>query len=95
MINNEYLKESQDLSIVLEDSFNKNIPNLSVLHTGVGQANFYVLNGALMPSVLIETCFISNPKEEKMLINKKFQSKVAKAIGQAILDFRVQQLGLE
>lgn len=91
MINNEYLKESQDLSIKLEEAFRAGLPNLESLHTGVGQANFYVLNGALMPAVLVEVCFISNSDEEKLLQDDKFHTQVAQAMGRAILRFRKKQ----
>ncbi len=47
---------------------------------GVKQAPFYVLLGAQMPSVLIETSFISNPKECKRLINAKYQERLCEAI---------------
>lgn len=88
LASNEYLKESQDISIMLEKSFGKNLKEIDKLHSGVGQANFHVLAGALMPAVLIETAFISNPKEEKLLCDKKFQKKTGEAIGAAIVEFR-------
>jgi len=47
---------------------------------GVSQANFVVLRSSLMPSVLIETGFISNPEEEKKLRDKNFQRRIAKSI---------------
>jgi len=40
---------------------------------GVKQAAFYVLRGAEMPSILIETAFLSNPGEEKLLQDASFQ----------------------
>ncbi len=51
---------------------------------GVRQGPFYVLLGATMPSVLIETAFISNPREEKRLKTRKYQEHTSKAIAQAI-----------
>ncbi len=85
---NEYLRESQEFCILLDQKFNatlgKKIPRL---HLGVGQANFWVLNGAFMPSVLIETGFLSNKKEEKLLSNDNFQNEMAAAISGVILDF--------
>ncbi|MCL1947712.1 MAG: N-acetylmuramoyl-L-alanine amidase [Chitinivibrionia bacterium] len=87
LANSEFIKESQDFSIMLEKSFGKNIKDIQRLHTGVGQANFYVLNGASMPAVLVETAFISNPKEEKLLANEKFQKKTGDSIGAAIVEF--------
>ena len=87
LASSEFIKESQDFSIMLEKSFGKNLKEIEKLHSGVGQANFYVLNGALMPAVLIETAFISNAKEEKLLKDKKFQKETAESVGAAILDF--------
>jgi N-acetylmuramoyl-L-alanine amidase len=50
------------------------------LNRGAKAAPFYVLFGAEMPSVLIETLFISNRKEEKMLRNERFKQRIAEAI---------------
>ncbi|MCK5507602.1 MAG: N-acetylmuramoyl-L-alanine amidase [Desulfobacterales bacterium] len=47
---------------------------------GVKQAPFYVLLGAQMPAILIETSFISNPKECKRLITPKYQERLCEAI---------------
>ncbi|MGD9202049.1 MAG: N-acetylmuramoyl-L-alanine amidase [Chitinispirillia bacterium] len=88
MANNEFLTESQELSILIAESFKASLKKVKPLHKGVGQANFWVLNGAYMPSVLIETCFISNPAEEKLLNSKKYQKKIALAIKDAILKFK-------
>lgn len=46
----------------------------------VQQAGFAVLKAPDMPSILIETAFISNPKEERRLRSSKHQHKLAKAI---------------
>ncbi len=46
----------------------------------VQQAAFAVLKAPDMPSILIETAFISNPKEERRLKSSKHQKKIAKAI---------------
>lgn len=46
----------------------------------VQQAGFLVLKSPDMPSLLIETAYISNPSEEKMLRNGSHQEKLAKAI---------------
>lgn len=88
MANNEFLTESQDISILIAETFGTLLKKVKKLHTGVGQANFWVLNGAYMPSVLVETCFISNPNEEKLLKNKKFQKKLGIAIGDAVIQFK-------
>ena len=46
----------------------------------VEQAGFLVLKSPDIPSLLIETGFISNPKEARQLSNKAYQQKMAKAI---------------
>jgi N-acetylmuramoyl-L-alanine amidase len=47
---------------------------------GIKQAPFYVLLGADMPSILIETSFISNPKECKRLVSKSYQKQLCQGI---------------
>ena len=51
---------------------------------GVKQAPFYVLLGAQMPAILVETSFISNPRECKRLINPKYQERLSEAIVEGI-----------
>jgi len=51
---------------------------------GVKQAPFYVLLGAQMPAILVETSFISNPRECKRLLNPKYQERLCEAIIQGI-----------
>jgi N-acetylmuramoyl-L-alanine amidase len=58
---------------------------------GVKSALFYVLLGARMPAVLVETAFISNRTEEKRLASGKFQDEVASALVRAITTFAAQQ----
>ena len=51
------------------------------LHTGrVEQAGFAVLKAPDIPSILVETAFISNPEEEKRLTDENYQNKLADAI---------------
>ncbi len=46
----------------------------------VQQAGFAVLKSPDVPSILVETAFISNPEEERKLLNPHHQEKVARAI---------------
>ncbi len=55
-------------------------------HT-VQSANFAVLKSIDMPSMLVETAFISNPKEAKKLVNKRFQTRVASSIVRGLQSF--------
>ena len=51
------------------------------------RAGFVVLKTPAIPSVLVETAFISNPEEERRLNNTKEQNKIANAIYQGILNY--------
>jgi len=50
----------------------------------VEQAGFAVLKAPDIPSILVETAFLSNPQEEKNLNSNKFQDKLANAIFKGI-----------
>jgi N-acetylmuramoyl-L-alanine amidase len=54
---------------------------INTLHKGqVEQAGFAVLKAPDIPSILIETAFISNPEEEKRLTDDDYQDRMAEAI---------------
>jgi N-acetylmuramoyl-L-alanine amidase len=54
---------------------------INTLHRGrVEQAGFAVLKSPDIPSILVETAFISNPSEEKRLNDSHYQEKLALAI---------------
>ena len=54
---------------------------------GVKSALFYVLLGARMPAVLVETAFISNRVEERRLASPRYQDEVAAGIARAVTTF--------
>jgi N-acetylmuramoyl-L-alanine amidase len=54
---------------------------------GVKGALFYVLLGARMPAVLVETAFISNRAEERRLASARYQDEVAGGIARAVSAF--------
>lgn len=56
----------------------------------VERASFVVLKSPDVPSMLIETAYISNPKEEKRLKTKEFQQKLAISITNGIKDYFYQ-----
>lgn len=51
---------------------------------GVKTANFSVLRNTDMPSILIETAFISNPEEEQLLMSDVFRNGAAQGIADGI-----------
>lgn len=54
---------------------------------GVKHALFYVLLGAHMPAILVETGFISNPSEEARLRTRKYQASTAEGIARGMKEF--------
>ncbi|HMX17030.1 MAG TPA: N-acetylmuramoyl-L-alanine amidase [Rhodocyclaceae bacterium] len=54
---------------------------INALHKGqVEQAGFAVLKAPDIPSILVETAFISNPEEERRLVDEDYQDRMADAI---------------
>ena len=63
------------------------IGKVSKLHLkNIEQAGFVVLKSPDIPSILVETAFLSNSKEEKKLRTKKFQNNIAKALRDGIIE---------
>ncbi len=63
---------------------------VSFCHTyslGIGRAGFAVLKSIDVPSILVETAFISNSEEEKLLATDEFQESMSKAIYAATLKY--------
>jgi N-acetylmuramoyl-L-alanine amidase len=67
------------------------IGDVNQLHkSAVEQAGFAVLKAPDIPSILVETAFISNPQEEKRLRDAAYQEKMANAILQGIRRYLAQ-----
>ncbi len=81
--------ESRDLAGGIQASLINNLKQdyKEIFNLGVKWALFYVLVGAEMPSVLIETSFISNREEEKRLSDNKYKEKIAEAIAGGINNY--------
>ncbi|QED36967.1 N-acetylmuramoyl-L-alanine amidase [Antarcticibacterium arcticum] len=81
-------EEYLDQSILLADFVQKKFTNdLNRKNRGVKQAGFLVLHQTYMPSVLIETGFLTNSSEGNYLNSSTGQSNMATAITKAILDY--------
>jgi len=77
-----------DHSLRLGGSVLKQLGSVNDLHKPrVEQASFAVLKAHDVPSILIETAFISNPQEEKRLASTPYQDKLARAILAGIKDY--------
>jgi N-acetylmuramoyl-L-alanine amidase len=79
-----------DQSIEFANLIQKNIVNTEgYSDRGVKQAGFLVLHQVNMPSVLVETGFLTNPDEEKVLTDDTYQTKMADAIFDAFVDYKI------
>ncbi len=77
-----------DYSLRLGSSVLKRLERINTLHKPhVEQASFAVLKSPEVPSILVETAFISNPEEERRLNNEDYQDKLARALLDGIRDF--------
>lgn len=54
---------------------------------GVKQGPLAVITNALMPAVLIEVGFLTNPDEERLLVQRSFQENAARAVARAVREF--------
>jgi N-acetylmuramoyl-L-alanine amidase len=96
MVQNEFLTESSDLAELVQESLAKKLP--AVPSRGINQAGFYVLNGAYMPAILVETSFISHKDEEKLLKKPDNLKKIAQGIASGLAGFaqkHKRELGAE
>lgn len=84
LMQEEYLDQSILLASILQNKFSKDLKRKD---RGVKQAGFVVLHQTYMPSVLIETGFITNKAEGAFLGSSVGQSKFSKAIYSGILKY--------
>jgi N-acetylmuramoyl-L-alanine amidase len=85
MAHSSYMKYSERFAEDLDKEFKK---NNSLSSRGVKQAGFYVLVGASMPSVLIESGFLSNRNDVKYLSSSSSQQKFAEYVFDGIKKYR-------
>ena len=83
LMQNAKINESSRLAGNVQVSVVRHLKNKRysrIKDKGVKQAPFYVLLGAQMPAILVETGFISNPREAKRLVNSQYQRRICEAI---------------
>jgi N-acetylmuramoyl-L-alanine amidase len=77
-----------DYSLRLGNSVLRRLGAVNELHKpSVEQASFAVLTAPDVPSILVETAFISNPEEERRLNDEAYQDKLARAILEGIREY--------
>jgi len=87
---------TQDASVNVARKVLKNFERLGELHyASVQKAGFLVLKSPDVPSILVETAFISNPSEELKLVNTAHQSKIALAIFNGVHSYFDKDIPME
>jgi N-acetylmuramoyl-L-alanine amidase len=85
MRQNAFIDQSLNLAAKIQKQFTDRVGRKN---RGVKQAGFWVLHQTSMPSVLIETGFLSNVEEEKFLASNIGQDYLASAIFRAFKDYK-------
>jgi len=81
---NEYMNESAILAGFIAEKLDRRV---SIKNRGVNQAPFYVLRGTYAPAVLIETGFMTNPKEAAALNKEAVRRKIAQGVFEGVLSY--------
>ncbi len=83
----EYQEESINIASKVQKQFKERV---GLKDRSVLQAGFWVLYKTAMPGILIETGYLSNPKDEKFLMSKKGQVYIASAIYRAFKEYKIE-----
>jgi len=73
----------------LAEAIQRNMVGLGLKDLGVREENFSVLRNTRVPSVLVETAFISNPAEERLLADPAYQAEIGRSIAQGISEYLI------
>jgi N-acetylmuramoyl-L-alanine amidase len=85
MAQSAYLKASEVFADILQQEMED---HLAIPNRGIRQAGFYVLVGASMPNVLVETAYLSNREDERFLNSEAGQNQIAQAMVEAIKRYK-------
>ncbi len=85
ILQEEFLDQSIELAKLLQENFTVKLKRKD---RKVKQAGFIVLHQTFMPSILVETGFLTNKKEGAYLNSEKGQKEIGTAIANAILSYK-------
>lgn len=85
LMQEDYLNQSIEAANYIQQSF---VKNLKRKNRTVKQAGFLVLRNTYMPSVLVETGFLTNSSEGAYLNSKRGQNEMSRAIANAIMQYK-------
>ncbi|WP_172594542.1 N-acetylmuramoyl-L-alanine amidase family protein [Mariniphaga sediminis] len=85
LVQDEYLEQSAMLASAIQDQFRERAKRID---RSVKQAGFLVLRQTTMPSILVETGFLSHPSERNFLMSEPGRDYLASAIYRAFRDYK-------
>lgn len=80
-----YLDGDKELAEKIQDSFNKNLS--SSRKAKVMSNTYYMYKQLKIPGVLVECGFLSNSLERKKLLDEEYQTKIAEAISDGLIEY--------
>ena len=83
-----HLRESSALAEMIQNEMND---LAGTADRGIKQAPFRVLRGAMMPAVLVEVGFLSNPDDEELLAAPGYRQQIASALFDSLNRYRRRQ----
>jgi N-acetylmuramoyl-L-alanine amidase len=89
IIQNSKIEESKELALTIQDCMIEKLSSKysNIKNLGVKGGPFWVLIGADMPAVLIETSFLSNPSDRKRLKSEEYRELIAEGISNGITHY--------
>lgn len=82
-----YGKDNEPSKVLAQSIQDYFIKNLSEARHEIKIGDYYILNAINVPSVLVECGYLSNPKEEKLLISDEYKKEVCYSILLGVLNY--------
>jgi N-acetylmuramoyl-L-alanine amidase CwlD len=79
-----FTPRSKKFAKIMEKNVSRTI---KLKNRGVKKVTYYVVHHTTMPSVLVESAYLTNPKEEKLILDTKFQERVAYGMYKGIQEY--------
>ncbi|MGC7871161.1 N-acetylmuramoyl-L-alanine amidase [Desulfosporosinus sp. SYSU MS00001] len=80
-----YYHQKSPAGKILAENIQEHLTKLQLDNKRKAKAgDYYLLNQTMMPAVIVEVGFISNPRERKLLLSSDYRDSIAKAIGDGI-----------
>ncbi len=83
-----FMRQSEQLAHTVHRHMALKLKSIGMKGRGVKQAGFIVLFGVSMPSILIETGFITTPHDAKILRTNQYKQKIAEGIFAGLVEYK-------